>query len=98
MRFVPVDAATLVETTRLPEVFHNDPPDRLIVSLAKLMYAELLTVDEKITAYPHVNDRGFDVRVIGSVIANRLDPPALRGAENWPCCSVHQNERKVAYF
>lgn len=54
VRFVAVDAATAVESTRLPGEFHKDPADRMIVALARHYNAELVTADDKITAYRHV--------------------------------------------
>ncbi|MCC3751744.1 MAG: type II toxin-antitoxin system VapC family toxin [Halorhodospira halophila] len=54
VRFVPLDAATAVESTRLPGDFHKDPADRMIVALARRFNAELIAADEKITAYRHV--------------------------------------------
>jgi PIN domain nuclease of toxin-antitoxin system len=58
VRFVAVDAATAVESTRLPGVFHKDPADRMIVTLARHFNAELVTADDKITAYRHVRTVG----------------------------------------
>lgn len=54
VRFIALDAATAVESTRLPGGFHKDPADRMIVALARRFNAELITADEKITAYRHV--------------------------------------------
>lgn len=54
VHFVAIDAATAVESTRLPGEFHKDPADRMIVTLARHFNAELVTADEKITAYRHV--------------------------------------------
>lgn len=54
VRFVAVDAATAVESTRLPGEFHEDPADRMIVALARHFNAELVTADERITAYRYV--------------------------------------------
>ncbi|MCK0745504.1 type II toxin-antitoxin system VapC family toxin [Chromohalobacter nigrandesensis] len=54
VRFVALDAATLVESTRLPGEFHKDPADRMIVALARHFNADLITADAKITAYRHV--------------------------------------------
>lgn len=54
VRVVAVDAATAVESTRLPGAFHKDPADRMIVTLARHFNAELVTADEKITAYRYV--------------------------------------------
>lgn len=52
--FVPLDIATVVESTRLPGEFHKDPADRMIVSLARHFNVILVTADEKIFAYRHV--------------------------------------------
>jgi PIN domain nuclease of toxin-antitoxin system len=54
VRFVAVDVATVVESTRLPGEFHKDPADRMIVALARHFNAELVTSDEKIMAYRRV--------------------------------------------
>ena len=54
VRIVPIDTATLVESTRLPGTFHKDPADRMIVALARHFNAELVTADEKINHYRYV--------------------------------------------
>ena len=54
VHFTPLDAATAVESTRLPGEFHKDPADRMIVALARRFNAVLVTADEKITAYRYV--------------------------------------------
>jgi PIN domain nuclease of toxin-antitoxin system len=54
VRFVPVDNKVAVESTRLPDEFHKDPADRMIVALARTLSAQLITADEKILNYPHV--------------------------------------------
>lgn len=54
VRFIAIDATTAVESTRLPGMFHKDPADRMIVALARHFNAELITADDKITAYRHV--------------------------------------------
>lgn len=54
VRFVSVDVATTVESTRLPGEFHEDPADRMIVALARHFNACLITADEKIKDYRHV--------------------------------------------
>ncbi|MFO8073540.1 MAG: type II toxin-antitoxin system VapC family toxin [Polyangia bacterium] len=43
-----------IGSTRLPGAFHKDPADRFIVSLARNLGVPLVTADEKIRAYPHV--------------------------------------------
>lgn len=42
------------ESTRLPGDFHKDPADRFLVATARHYDCELVTVDAKILAYPHV--------------------------------------------
>jgi len=54
VRFVPVDNKVAIESTRLPDEFHKDPADRMIVALARTLSAPLITADEKILNYPHV--------------------------------------------
>ncbi len=43
-----------VESTRLPDAFHNDPADQIIVATARLMDCPLVTSDERILDYPYV--------------------------------------------
>ena len=52
--FVPVDNKVAIESTRLPGEFHKDPADRMIVALARVLSASLVTADEKILKYQHV--------------------------------------------
>ena len=54
VRLIPLEPAIVVEAYRLPEPFHKDPADRLIVATSRVRGLELLTADEKILAYPHV--------------------------------------------
>ncbi|OOG20526.1 VapC toxin family PIN domain ribonuclease [Thioalkalivibrio denitrificans] len=54
VRFVPVDNDLAVQSTRLPEPFHPDPADRMIVALARHLSAPLVTADARIQAYRHV--------------------------------------------
>ncbi|MDO9319339.1 MAG: type II toxin-antitoxin system VapC family toxin [Gammaproteobacteria bacterium] len=54
VRFVPVNNDIGVQSTRLPDEFHPDPADRIIVALARHMSAPLVTADARIRAYPHV--------------------------------------------
>ena len=44
----------VVESTQLPGAFHRDPADPMIVSTAPLYDCPLVTLDDKIRAYPHV--------------------------------------------
>lgn len=52
--FVPVDNRVAVQSLSLPGDFHADPADRIIVALARELAASLVTADEKIRRYPHV--------------------------------------------
>jgi PIN domain nuclease of toxin-antitoxin system len=52
--FLPVDRYTLVQSTRLPEPFHQDPADRIIVATARGLNLPLVTADQLISAYSHV--------------------------------------------
>ena len=54
LRFVPVDNRITARATRLPEYPHKDPADRIIVSTAQLLGASLVTRDERLWRYPHV--------------------------------------------
>lgn len=42
------------EVDSLPEGFHSDPADRVLVATARLNKRTLVTGDEKILDYPHV--------------------------------------------
>jgi PIN domain nuclease of toxin-antitoxin system len=52
--FVPVDNRVAVQSLSLPGTFHADPADRIIVALARELAAALVTADEKIRRYQHV--------------------------------------------
>ncbi len=43
-----------IESYRLPDPFHRDPADRVLVATARIEGATLLTADDLILAYPHV--------------------------------------------
>jgi PIN domain nuclease of toxin-antitoxin system len=54
IRLVPVDYAIGMQAPLLPGVFHKDPADRMIVATARKLAAPLITADEKIRDYVHV--------------------------------------------
>jgi PIN domain nuclease of toxin-antitoxin system len=54
IRIEPITAEVCLESVRLPGDFHRDPADRLIVALARMARAELITADSKILGYPGV--------------------------------------------
>jgi len=54
LRFIPVDNRIAVEANNLPGVIHDDPADRMIVATARILGATLITKDQRIRDYPHV--------------------------------------------
>ena len=54
VQLLPLTLPIIVQSTQLAG-FHNDPADQIIVATAKVHNCLLLTVDEKILAYPDVN-------------------------------------------
>ena len=54
IEFIPVDNNIAINSTQLPEHFHRDPADRMLVALARHLSVPLVTADEKILAYKHV--------------------------------------------
>lgn len=55
VRFIPLDVEVAVKSVGLPGEFHKDPADRMIVATARKLSAPLVTKDEKILSYAHVN-------------------------------------------
>ena len=54
LRFVPVDNRIALRAVGLPGPLHNDPADRIIVATALDLGATLVTKDEKLRRYAHV--------------------------------------------
>jgi PIN domain nuclease of toxin-antitoxin system len=54
MKRLELDEQVAVESTRLPEGFHRDPSDQIIVATARVHNLTLITADRKILAYRHV--------------------------------------------
>lgn len=46
-----------VESTTLPRSFHKDPADQIIVATARIHDCPLVTADQEILDYPHVQTR-----------------------------------------
>lgn len=44
----------VVESTQLPQPFHRDSADQLLVATARVLQCPIVTEDGKIGAYPHV--------------------------------------------
>jgi PIN domain nuclease of toxin-antitoxin system len=58
LRVVPVTPQLFLESTTLPEPFHADPADRIIVATARAHGSPLLTEDREILEYAHVRSIG----------------------------------------
>lgn len=54
IRLLDLTPQIAVESTQLPGVFHRDPADQIIVATARLYNRPLVTMDQKIRAYAHV--------------------------------------------
>ncbi len=54
VRFMPVDNTISLRSVTLPGRFHPDPADRIITATAMTMGLPLVTMDNKIINYPHV--------------------------------------------
>jgi PIN domain nuclease of toxin-antitoxin system len=52
---IPVTADVAMEAYALPEPFHEDPADRILVATARLGKLTLLTADARILSYEGVN-------------------------------------------
>jgi PIN domain nuclease of toxin-antitoxin system len=55
IQFVPVSNAIACQSVYLPGEFHKDPADRIIVATARLLNMKVMTKDDKILSYPHVD-------------------------------------------
>jgi PIN domain nuclease of toxin-antitoxin system len=54
MQLLALSPEVAVDSTQLPGVFHRDPADQIIVATARLYNCPLVTADQQIRAYPHV--------------------------------------------
>ena len=54
VQLLPLTPEVAVGSTRLPAPFHRDPADQLIVATARHYDCPLVTLDQRIRAYPHV--------------------------------------------
>lgn len=54
LRFIPVTNQISVKSVYLPGKLHSDPADRIIIATAIIQEAVLITADDKIRGYPHV--------------------------------------------
>ena len=53
LRLVPLSPVVAYRSTTLPQPFHDDPSDQIIVAMAREENATVVTSDEKIRAYSH---------------------------------------------
>jgi PIN domain nuclease of toxin-antitoxin system len=53
-RVLPITTGIAIESSRLPQPFHKDPADRLIVATARIHGLTIITSDHKILDYSHV--------------------------------------------
>ena len=51
---LPLTPQIAIESTRLPDLFHKDPADQIIVATARIYNYPLVTFDSKILNYKHV--------------------------------------------
>ncbi len=54
IRFMPIDNTISLRSVTMPGHFHPDPADRMIAATAMTMGLPLVTRDDKIRDYPHV--------------------------------------------
>lgn len=54
LHFIPVTNQIAVKSVHLPGKLHSDPADRIIVATSIIQEATLITADQKILDYPHV--------------------------------------------
>ena len=55
VEMVPLSADVAIDSVGLPGDLHRDPCDRFIVAPARKSSAALVTKDQKLLDYPHVN-------------------------------------------
>ena len=53
-QMLPIDLEIVEEAYSLPPPFHNDPVDRIIVATARIERCPVVTGDQLILQYPHV--------------------------------------------
>ena len=58
VRLLPITPGIAVRAYSLPEPFHRDPADRILVATALEHSCPLITSDGRILDYPHVNTIG----------------------------------------
>ena len=54
IQLAPLEPAIAVRSTKLPGEFHPDPADRIIIATALENAVPIITPDDRIRSYPHV--------------------------------------------
>ncbi len=54
IRLIELSPEIAIASTRLPDEFHRDPADQIIVATARVNECPLVTSDQKIISYGHV--------------------------------------------
>lgn len=54
VRLLPLTPEIAIESTQLPGDFHRDPADQILVATARVHGVAILTADQLILEYPHV--------------------------------------------
>ncbi|MBJ7427515.1 MAG: type II toxin-antitoxin system VapC family toxin [Bacteroidia bacterium] len=54
VKILPLDLPIILDATNLPDNFHKDPADQLIVATSRVLGINLLSEDEKIRNYKFV--------------------------------------------
>ena len=54
IQLAPLEPAIAVRSTKVPGEFHPDPADRIIVATALENAVPIITPDDRIRSYPHV--------------------------------------------
>ena len=55
LTFIPVNNNIVMKSVQLPGPFHKDPADRIIIATALSIGGILISKDDKMKNYPHVN-------------------------------------------
>lgn len=50
----PLNPLDAIASTQLPDTFHKDPADRILIAIARRLKIPLVTCDANILNYPHV--------------------------------------------